>query len=162
MAAPLNTSTMLVSGRIYSLARATGETVWQSPVAMDGFSMPVGQPLESPVLLFLRNERKRNATTGRVQQTYSAVGVDRRDGSLVFKEEHVAGSLGMYQVTADPESHSVSIVLENRRWTLDFTDEPTPPAPPAQIGKRPSSAADSARDAIRRATDALFRAVPLP
>ncbi|MCA9165823.1 MAG: PQQ-binding-like beta-propeller repeat protein, partial [Planctomycetales bacterium] len=103
-------SVPVVNGRIYAFDRESGAGLWQSPATVEDYSLPLGQPKGTPVLLLLRNERLRD-DNGRSRQTYSGVGLDRRDGRLIFHEESTPGSLSLYEITADPEKNEVQIAL---------------------------------------------------
>ena len=159
-AAPNNTFDQpLVNGPIYAFDRNTGDAVWQAPIRVQDYSLALEQPLESPLLLMVRNERLRSG--GRSPQTFSAIAMDRRDGSLVFKAAS-PGTLVSYSVEAEPDAGVVKVSLNNRTRTYTLTNDPAPPGAPARVGVTSSSAAERARESIKRATDALFNKLPLP
>jgi len=50
-------SAPLITGHLYAFDRATGKPQWQVPASIESFGLPLDQPTESPLLVFLRQVR---------------------------------------------------------------------------------------------------------
>jgi hypothetical protein len=146
-AVPLRNSYSITSALVYALDRQHGRLLWPCPADVENFSFPEDQPPEAPVLTFLRQRTATNSGGGGRTQAASAVCLDKRDGRVVLWKDDVKGSsISQYELIAQPETQSVSLVLPGKTFTLTFTDQPTPPAPPAHVGSLvpPRSLVDSA------------------
>jgi len=148
-AAPGGFYTPLVHGHLYAFDRKTGESLWQHPVAIDGYGMPLKQPADSPALVFLRHvmpENKRPYT--------QAICIDRRDGSLIYRNRSIKSPTSTFRVSGDPDAQTVSLLLPSLTVTLNFSDNAGPPEPTAQLGE----AASSYRPESHGISGELFRA----
>jgi outer membrane protein assembly factor BamB len=124
----------LIDGDIHAFDRRTGESQWQSPAVMEGYGLPLDQASDLPVLTFIRREVEASNRGGR-RGTLRILCIDRRDGRLLMERDNINVTYGSFYVAGDPASHTVSIRLLNvHGYQLTFTDEPQPPAPPAQMG----------------------------
>lgn len=136
----------LVTGRLYAFDRATGQPSWQSPAYISQHGLPLDQPTELPLLVYLRH---RSATTGRDTQTQTSVlCLDRRDGSPVLEADNIRmQQTNVYEFTGNRIDNSVALALTPTRgaanakhFVFKLTDEPAPPAPPVQTGAKSSLA----------------------
>ncbi len=123
----------LVSGRVYAFDRQSGEMTWQVAAVVSAYGLPLDQPPELPVLLFLRQ------ITGTVpgQPTLprtSVLCVDKRDGRIVLSDDEIRARTNGYEIVGNPSEQKVYLEMTGKKYTLTFTDEPTPPEPPAQTG----------------------------
>jgi hypothetical protein len=132
-----------------------GQPLWQSTAYVDGYQMPREQPLNVPILVMLRRESGESRANGRRRaDTVQLACLDRRDGRLM---------VGTMQITAHPANHQASIefYMGNRTlaYTLQWTDQPRPPEPPAQLGqarsRMPGNQAHRALRVVGSMLDAL-------
>ena len=151
-AAPGGFASPLVNGRIYAFERSSGESLWQHPVSIDGYGMPLNQPTESPALIFLRNVIPEGG--GNKRPYTQALCIDRRDGSLMYRNRKINSPTTTFRVSGDPQAHTVSLLLPSITVTMQFGDEASPPEPTAQLG----AAASSYRQESHGISTELFRA----
>jgi hypothetical protein len=132
-AAPGGFHAPLVHGRLYALDPQTGRMQWPSPAVIDQHGLPLDQPRGSPVLVLLR---QLISTKSRARQTSTSVlCLDRRDGRVIAAHDDIHANLASpYGMTADREQQTLKVSVPTKMFTIRFTDEPTPPAPPAQMG----------------------------
>jgi outer membrane protein assembly factor BamB/TolA-binding protein len=151
----------LVHGRVHALDRATGKAQWQTPAFIAQHALPQEQPAESPILVFAR--RKNVARGGTATSNVSSLlCLDRRDGSVIYEEDAFLGQASYCDVSCDREAKAVTVTVTGdgtRTLHLKFTDNPTPPKPPAQTGMMSSrSLGDQLGTAVDVATD-IFKAL---
>ena len=143
-AAPSPSYVPLIHGRVYAFDRETGKKMWPVPAFIDQYGLPLDQPTDSPVLVFLRHETTSKNEPGKVKTTVLCL--DRRDGSFVLDNTdvsrdshlHVGSQSGTYELVVDRAASQVTLKLFERNLTMAFTDEPVPPQPPAQTGSASS------------------------
>jgi hypothetical protein len=163
----------LLTGNVYAFDRATGKSQWPVPATVESYGLPLDQPVESPLLVLMRNVRSTQPQPGSRQQRTSLLCLDRRDGRCVLLKDDIPAQTFTFDVVADPQDHSVTVALPAKTITLKLTDEPIPPEPPAQTSVSasdkpearptvPEAAADAAIPAVRAIGRALLpaRAVP--
>jgi hypothetical protein len=124
-----------VSGRIYAFDRGTGKAQWQTSAYIAQFCLPLEQPVETPTLFFIRNSTPVQSDF-RAKPVTGIVALDKRTGRLLHQAQLPYVAPG-FDVWADAEKKMVSITLlglEQKTTELRFTDLPTPPEPPAQLG----------------------------
>jgi hypothetical protein len=88
---------------------------------------------ELPVMSFLRLE---TPTSGQSRQTKAAVLlIDKRDGRQVFEQAELYQGR-IFSITGDRSRATVTLRLPMRNgvWSLQFTNTPRPPEPPAGHG----------------------------
>lgn len=125
-------------GHTYAFDRATGKLQWQSPAFISHHALPVDQPTESPLLMFVASRHSNN------KLATSVLVLDRRTGRNVY-EEDLAGSFNASDIFADPAKHTATITLfgqPNRSIYFQMTANPLAPEPPAQTGEMASAAAN--------------------
>jgi hypothetical protein len=125
-----------VHGRVYAFTCSTGKLKWQVPAFVAMHALPIDQPAESPLLLFVRN-RTDVKEGGANRQAVSVLCLDKRDGRVIF--DNLAGPAANHsEIIADPVKRTVTLSLNNQAspTTIVFqvTDKPFPPQPPAQTG----------------------------
>jgi len=154
---PDGTFAPMFHGRVYAFDRQTGEKQWPAPAYIDRYALPLDQPVELPVLTFLRHVRKTERGRPTRMQT-DALCIDRRDGRILLKKEGAATQTGTYEVVGDPSKKTVSLLLPSKRYTMQFSDEPRPPEPSAQTGTASSEYMGPGHDP-QRVGNAIFRAL---
>lgn len=154
-----------VNGKVYAFDRETGTAQWQTPAFVAQHALPPDQPTESPVLVFARRKNVSRGG-GSTSNVSSLLCLDRRDGSIVYEEDAFLGLASNCDTVCNREARTVAINVTgdgNRTLTLKFTDNPTPPKPPAQTGMMSShTLGEKLGTAVDVATD-IFRAFnPIP
>jgi len=143
-AAPSPSYVPLIHGRVYAFDRETGRRQWPVPAVIEQYGLPLDQPAESPVLVFLRHEPAGENESRALKTTVLCL--DRRDGRIILDNTdvardsriYVASQSGTYDVTVDPLAQQVSLKLFEKNLTMTFTEDPVPPEPPAQTGSEAS------------------------
>lgn len=134
---PAGSATPIMQGKLYALDRVTGKALWPSPANLEGFAVPLNQPSAIATLVFLRGLRR----AGGNQATTSLLCIDKRDGRVLYAADDLPTLQPNFlaaEITADPADASVQVVVGGNVVTLRWTDEPIPPAPPAQTGQADS------------------------
>ncbi|MEX2174304.1 MAG: PQQ-binding-like beta-propeller repeat protein, partial [Pirellulaceae bacterium] len=157
-----------IHGRVYAFDRRTGKSQWQVPAFVAHHALPPDQPSESPLLFFVRNKTKVSGTgTSRAGSSGSVLCLDRRDGRIVWDsdaepaiQQRITGQVNYCEIVADPLKKSVSLMLQTppsaKTVTLQFTDQPAPPQPPAQTGELSSLNAGDLVGVVDRSINAAF------
>jgi hypothetical protein len=130
----------LVNGRVYAFDRRTGQAQWKAPVQVAPFGLPLDQPTESPVFVFLRQLTASSGRTPRQTQT-SILCLDKRDGRVLLAKDDIPSQSAGYKTEVKPDEHKVQIGLPTLSFTLKFTNEP----PAADTGENPFEPKDSAK-----------------
>jgi hypothetical protein len=130
---PLGQSSPLVKGCVYALDRKTGESLWPVPAVVDYFGLPLDQSALLPTLTLMRNTSP-NIEGGARSWKTEVLCLDKRDGRVVFHKNDIPGQTQVFHVQGDVDQKSVAFMLPGQSYTLTFTDDPRPPAPPAQTG----------------------------
>lgn len=123
----------LITGNVYAFDRSSAKRDWQVPAAIERFGFPVDQPSEVPLLFFMRQLRESNSRS-RVATKTSILCLDRRDGRIVYENDAIPTQTYTYDILADRVKNSVTVAVASRLITIDLTDQPRPPSPPAQTG----------------------------
>jgi outer membrane protein assembly factor BamB len=155
-----------IHGRVYAFDRRTGKSQWQVPafVAFHGFL--ADQPLESPLLFFVRNKIRATPST-RSQQMGSVLCLDRRDGRIVWDSENetdaarqIAGPITACDPVADLAKQTVTlnVLMQQsvRNFTFQLTDLPKAPEPPAQTGDHSSRTVGDLAGVLDRSIEGAF------
>ena len=157
----------LITGRVYAFHRQTGQAIWPGPATITRYSLPLRQPSQVPLLVFLRqvstvNSRNSNAPSQRTE----LICLDRRTGRRVFQQtrDDGLGGTSVFNVQARPDKHLVELQLSSRSFQFRFTAQHMPPEPPAQIVARhwltPQSPVNRVSGTISGGSKQLTRAVP--
>jgi len=161
--APGGPQTVMLHGHLYAFDRASGKSLWPAPAFIDRWGLPLDQPSELPVTTLLRTVTKMEVSGSRSIRS-GILCIDRRDGRVCFDKSDIPFQINMMQVEADHLKRTVTLNIPNQRaYTLNFTDRPTPPEPPIQTGKAASAGPGSTSgqvvksvfDAFGRATGAV-------
>lgn len=163
-AAPSPSYVPLIHGRIYAFDPQTGERQWKIPAVIEQYGLPLDQPFQSPVLIFLRHEPVSKSEPRAVKTTVLCL--DRRDGSILLDNTnatsdsltYVGSQSGTYEVTVDPSARQVVLKLFEKTLTMTFTDAPVPPEPPAQTGTA-ASIGTKRKSSVQRMIDATKRSI---
>ncbi len=130
----------MIFGHVHAFDRRSGEPLWQTPATIENFAMPLVQPGEVPTLWFLRRGTSPRSLKSPAPSEYvSLLCLDRRNGRQLLASEGV-GVTGptAYDVQADLENHSVTMVINGSQFIVQFTDAPVAPEPPVQTGSAAS------------------------
>jgi outer membrane protein assembly factor BamB len=151
-----NNCTPVLQGQLYSLDPEDGTFQWSRPAEIEQFAVPLLQPVEAPAFVLMRNITYR---MNQSRQVGSLLCIDKRDGRLLHLENELSRPTAAYQIVADPGSGQMQVTLGAQSVThalrLRFTDQPTPPAPPAQTGESASRPSPFSADRIRQWTGML-------
>ncbi len=120
-----------VKGNVYALDRDSGESLWPSPAVVEHFALPLDQPTQLPVLLFMRNVESGAASSNK--WVTEILCLDKRDGRTIFHKNDIPGETRVYRMVGDEKEKSAAIMLPGISYTLQWTDKPRPPQPPAQV-----------------------------
>lgn len=136
----MSTPQARVHGRVYAFSRATGKLQWQVPAFVAVHCLPTGQPTESPLLLFVRNQDDLTKAAAN-KKSVSVLCLDKRDGRVVFDDS--AGPKAQHcEIAVDPLKNTVTLSLfaspQGNTMVFQVTDKPAPPQPPAQTGDQAS------------------------
>jgi outer membrane protein assembly factor BamB len=129
----LGQSSPLVKGRIYAVARDSGNLLWPVPAVVEHFGLPLDQPAQLPLLTLMRNISPENNGGSRSWKT-EVLCLDKRDGRSIFRKDDISGQTQVFHLQGDIEQKTVALMLPGQSYTLKFTTEPRPPSPPAQTG----------------------------
>lgn len=129
--APSGQGAKLFDGKIYAFDPGNGKMQWPSPAVIDQYSLPITQPNDLPVLVFLRHEQKKKTTA-------TVLCIDRRDGRIVLHEKGLPANLTSYTAVGDRATSSIKLQLNNQQLSFAYNDQPRPPEPPAQTGRASS------------------------
>ncbi|MCP4192098.1 MAG: PQQ-binding-like beta-propeller repeat protein [Planctomycetaceae bacterium] len=128
-------SAPLIDAQIYAFDRRTGEPQWEIPAVVEGFSLPLDQPQDLPVLAFVRQEFQTGRRNGRSRPQLALLCLDKRDGRVLMDIDKLNFSYGGFRIEGNDADKSVSLQLQNvHNYRLQFSQEPQAPEPPAQMG----------------------------
>jgi len=141
--------TPLVSGHVYAFDRTTGKMCWLLPVEVQRHGLILNQPVDMPVLTFIRHSFEQTKVGGGAQMRSNILCLDKRDGRAAYVNDGLTNhSLHMFDVSSDVEAKTVKMVYQGTQSiTLKFTEEPRPPEPPYQASSEaaaPKGLADAA------------------
>jgi len=95
-------------------------------------------------MLFGKNQLNNSQRSGRAGGNCTILAIDRRDGSLIAEFPAFTNAAQNYEVNYDRVKREVVLKLmasqEEREIHFQFTSEPAPPQPPAQLGSLSSLA----------------------
>jgi outer membrane protein assembly factor BamB len=124
----------LVFGKIYSVDANTGKQRWQAPATVEGWALPLYQPADSPVLVFLRQLNPRvapNGARGSIRSEFFCL--DSRDGRLLMAPRSVSGYIRSFDVICSPRQQTATVIVNGEAHIFRLTDEDLPPAAPVQM-----------------------------
>ncbi len=155
-----------IHGRVYAFNRRTGKSQWQVPAFVAFHGLLADQPLDSPLLFFVRNKiRATPASSSR--QTGSVLCLDRRDGRIVWDSENetdsarqITGPINACDPVTDilKKTVTLTVVMQQsvRNFTFQLTDQPKAPEPPAQTGDLSSKSVGDLAGTIDRSIEGAF------
>jgi hypothetical protein len=155
-----------IHGRVYAFDRRTGKSQWQTPAFVAFHGLLADQPLESPLLFFVRNKvRATPASSSR--QTGSVLCLDRRDGRIVWDSENetesarqIPGPVSACDPVADLTKKSITLTVlmqqSVRTFTFLLTDSPKAPEPSAQTGDLSSETVGDLAGTLDRSIEGAF------
>lgn len=124
----------LVTARLYAFDAATGQISWQVPAVIDRFGFPRWQPTDSPAIWFIRQVNVKQTLGSSNRQQSGLLCLDRRTGRIIYEKDNIPIQPNEFNITTDSSRRTSTVNLQSQAHTVQFTDEPTPPAPPAQTG----------------------------
>ena len=144
-------------GRVYAIDRVTGKQRWQTPAFIAQHGLPFEQPVDSPLLVFIRNRRGNNSGNWAA----NILCLDKRSGAIAYEGDIATAQANMCEVAADLEKAIVQITTwvqpgTMRLTTIKLTSEPQPPMPPAQTGMLASATAGQPRGNSVDVSEGLF------
>ena len=126
----------MITGNIYSFDRKTGKPTWSTPATVSRWALPLNQPIDSPVLVFVRELHQKSAVrTNRSAVNSEFFCLDKRDGRLLMAPKKVSGYIRSFAVVAEPTQQQVTVMVNGQMHIFQFTDERLPPAAPLQISQ---------------------------
>jgi outer membrane protein assembly factor BamB len=144
-------------GRVYALDRVTGKQRWQTPAFIAQHGLPYEQPVDSPLLVFIRNRRGNNSGNW----TANLLCLDKRSGAVAYEGDIATAQANMCEVQADLEKAIVQVTSwvqpgTMRVTTIKLTNDPTPPQAPAQTGNLSSLLVGLPQGKSVNVADAIF------
>ncbi|MBN2473024.1 MAG: PQQ-binding-like beta-propeller repeat protein [Pirellulales bacterium] len=126
-------------GRVY-LFDLAGKLLWPEAVEIENQHLLLNQPSRLPVLMFGCQVYDRSQSGSRRTQV-STLFLDKRTGRRVCSQDF-PNMTSMCELTGDPQQNTVELTLMQHRLTMTFTDEPIPPALPADEQKEKEQQTD--------------------
>ncbi len=120
---PAVTNNPLISGRIYGFDRATGKKLWPAPAVVGQYGMLLNQPSHLPVLVFARLVHRTPQGGTRPEPKASVLCIDKRTGRVVYENDQLPSTIGNFELSGDPASHTVTLNLAPTVIILKFTDD---------------------------------------
>jgi hypothetical protein len=129
---PIGPDYPLVTGQVYAFDLERNEALWPGPAIVEHRGISLSQPVNIPLLVFVDREERRDATSGG-RSHLRLLCVDKRTGQSVFRDDDLPDtSGGHFRVSAEwGVQPNVSVEMSTRTVRLSLTEEPRPPAPPA-------------------------------
>lgn len=157
---PNGPTSALVNGRLYAFEAGTGKKMWPSPLVLSQQGLLLSQPSDLPVLCFVRQVYKPSGPTRAGDPKVSVMCVDKRTGRIVYETDQLPGTtIVNYEVTGDPQNHTVTLTLASKQIKLTFSDEAEAPAPEAPAAPAAKEGKESAmHEGRQRASEKLSRA----
>ncbi|MBP87442.1 MAG: hypothetical protein CMJ64_12080 [Planctomycetaceae bacterium] len=135
------TNAALLTARLYAFDAETGRNLWPIPAVIHDHGFAVFQPSDSPAIWFVRSvTTPQTLTSPQNAARSSLLCIDRRSGRIVFEKEDIQIQPSEFNITNNVGRRTSTFNLQGHEFTLEFTDEPAPPAPPAQTGSASSLA----------------------
>jgi len=144
----------LVTGSIWAVDRATGDSLWPVPVTILRHGPQRHHATELPVLVFARSVQPARETA---RPRLSVLCLDKRTGQAVYVNDNFNGGgqprpdtalLGL-NLSGDPAAHTIALSQGRRDApdvVLEYTGGPAAPAPPFQAGPAPAAGGASILD----------------
>jgi len=110
-------------GRVYAYS-LEGKRLWAEPLELRQQNMLFSQPAGLPVVIFATQQFERRNQGGGTFHVQLLV-IHKQTGRKLL-EEKFPYTTNIFQITGDPEKHTVDILLQRDKTTLTFTDQPWP------------------------------------
>jgi len=170
--APGREHTLGDTGRLYAFGRndvlekgplnnGRVSPLWQTPAVVEEYGYPLFQPADIPLIVFLRHltpKSKQSRGLARTTRT-SVLCLDRRDGRILLQDDNIPLQVLYFSVRGDTAKNSVELKLPGKKITFEFTDQPTPPAPPAQTGAASSAVSGPTASRAGRVAGAVLKGI---
>lgn len=152
-------------GQILAFDRRTGQSQWPISAFISQHAPVADQPSESPLLFFVRRVVMTRPGATVTRNSTSVLVIDKRDGRIVYSDDGFLANAMQSHVTVDPDRNSISLIVNGsdgaRTLTVELTDEPAPPQPPAQTGVRSSLTAGDLAGQVDPAAAAMVERMRL-
>jgi hypothetical protein len=113
------------------------------PAVIHEYGLPWHQPFSSPALWLVRTVNNNRAVRAPVNMNDTArtsvLCLDTRSGQILFANDDVPTQANEFNILVDEGKNTSTLQLPGYSVTVKFSDEPTPPAPPAQTGSAAST-----------------------
>jgi outer membrane protein assembly factor BamB len=131
-------------GRLYAFDRQ-GKLMWPAPVTIENQFLLLDQPTHLPLLTFASiMYYPRDNGAGR--QKMSVLSIDKRNGRVAYKAS-LPNSIGMLDISGDPQKKTIDLVMQRDTVRLTFTDKPwSVPSATETKPKKPSGLAKELGD----------------
>ncbi|HWL73944.1 MAG TPA: hypothetical protein VNQ74_08745, partial [Burkholderiaceae bacterium] len=122
----------MLNGLAYAFDRTTSEPLWPGPAVLRNRGLVLSQPTDVPLLVFADRKTVRDAASGG-GTNLRLLCLDQNTGETVYRNEVLPDtSITRFRVRGERGSeHTVAIEMNAGKIQLTLTDEPRPPAPPA-------------------------------
>lgn len=151
-------ATPVVTGSVWSLDRASGESLWSMPVSVLRHGLLLGQPARLPVLVFARQV---HSTRGDDRPKLGLLCLDKRTGHELYANDRLpldANTLSTCEVSGDPAGHRILFDIGPDRISLTFDGSSISPRPPYQATRRPAGG----KDVWRSIEQLMQQLIPAP
>ncbi len=127
--APGGLNNPIVNGWVYAFARGSGEEPsrqqWPEPCEVKQQGLVLTQPSEVPLLFFLSHRHTANGV-GQHETRTAVLGLDKRNGQKVYTNDDLRTVISNFEITADHQTDTVSLMLPNKTITFRLTTDPLP------------------------------------
>ena len=144
--------THLINGNIYALDAGTGEFLWQTPAAVEGWALPMSQSSSSPVMAFIRQLKPtstQNRPSGSIRSEVFCM--DKRDGRMLMPPREIPGYIRVFNVISDLANKKVTVVVDkNHIFNFTLTEQSTWPAAPVRVHAQAAGSATGSANAFAK------------
>ena len=152
------TNAGLLTARLFAFDAQSGRNLWPIPAVIHNHGFAVFQPMDSPAIWFVRSvTTPQTLTSPQNASRSSLLCLDRRTGRIIFEREDIQIQPNEFNAVNNPARRTSTFKLQDHEFTLQFTDEPTPPSPPAQTGAASSLA--SGENRLADVAGSVFKAL---
>jgi hypothetical protein len=121
----------LINGLIYAFRLDSGAPLWPGPALVRNRGIALGQPTETPLLVFVDRKSTRDGNTGGGSRI-RILCLDKRTGQTVYRNDDLPDtSPTRFRIrTQQSDVPTVSVAMNEAEITLTLSDRPRPPQPP--------------------------------
>ena len=118
-------------GELMAFNMQTGAPMWSQPAQVRQQALMLSQPMDSPVISFAGFYRGQDGSGAK--PLASIMLLEKASGRMLFADNGMQNTGNLCLVSADEQSHEVSLEMVTKTVKLKFTDLPRPPEPPATV-----------------------------